>query len=165
MPKSDPSKSAKSVRQMRGEAARLRRRDEVEARAALMAALVRGESHAAIADRHGVDVTTVRRRLRQEFEARPPLATRDHASVQIARLERAVRAFDEALDAGDWRAAAAFPRVVEALDRYHGFVEASGRAEEQRRRLVANDQRQALAAPPGQLTTDDLSATRARDDA
>ena len=150
---SPESNAAPSIRKRRSSAAEKRRRADVEARALILAALARGDSHCEIADRHGVDVTTVRRIVSKALEDRPPLSTRDHAAIQIARLERAVKAFDFALLEGDWRAAAAFPRVVQALDRYHGFVEASGEAEAQLRRLRAPETAPALPPPPPQLTS------------
>lgn len=141
----------RSIRQGRRDAVAKHRRDVIEARAHLMAALASGESHGDIADRFGIDVATLRRRVREELAARPPLPARDHVSVQIMRLEGALRAFAQALARGDWRAAEALPKVVQALDRYHGLAEAAGRAAAQMRRLGALGQAAALAPPPARL--------------
>ena len=116
-----------------------------------MDALVSGRSYADIADMMDLDVTTIRRKLREEFAENPPFAPKDHAAVQIMRLERAVRAFDGALERGDWRAATAFSKVVQMLDRYHGLAGAAAQADAHMRRLGGPNPGVALPAPAKQL--------------
>ncbi len=151
-PAQTPPQSPLSVRKAHLAAAIARRKEIGESRAALLEALARGKSHAQIADMIGVEVSTVRRKVRDSIAARAPLPMRDHAAIQILRLERAVRTLDVASALGDWRAAAALPNVVQALDRYHVLAEAAKRAEGRKRALSARKRQAALAAPSALLT-------------
>ena len=82
--------------------------------------IVAGYSHEQVAARLGVSISTVRREVDRVVAARPCEAPEGFASLQVARLHKALRVVDCALDEGRLSAVGPLMRVVAELDRYHG---------------------------------------------
>ena len=110
----DPSRAADA------EAAREGRRRARETEGAVFEAIRRGAAHADVARAHDLSVAAVRRIVARELRRRAPERDEAYRRTQIARLERTILAINATIEEGDWRAAFALPRLLTALDRYHG---------------------------------------------
>jgi hypothetical protein len=64
-------------------------------------------------------VATVRREIDQALAERPLDTPERFAQVQVARLVKALRLAEAAIELGELKAAATYLRIVAALDRYH----------------------------------------------
>ena len=76
---------------------------------------------------------TVRRVIGQALAKRRLDAPEDYARLQVARLTKALRCADVALEEGDVRAIAPFLKVVRELNLYHGVQVGPLRLAEPRR--------------------------------
>jgi AraC-like DNA-binding protein len=97
-----------------------------EARAArrqvVFEAVAAGWSIEQIADLRKVNPRTVRREMDRALAERRLDAPDRYVHLQVARLTKAVRLADAAIEAGDLKAVGALIKVVRELDRYHGLA-------------------------------------------
>lgn len=83
--------------------------------------LARGWSVEQLAEMRKVRPRTVRREIAAVVAARRLDAPERYLHVQLARLNKALRVADGALDRGNLKAVGPMIRLVAALDRYHGL--------------------------------------------
>jgi hypothetical protein len=108
-----------SARNALRETARERRIAGVRRREALFDMAASGFSIETIAAQFSLTAKTVRRDMARVVEARRPDAAGHFIHLQIARLHKALRATEAALDRGDLRSVGPLVRIVAQLDRYH----------------------------------------------
>jgi len=101
--------------------AKARRAKRVERREAFLDLVASGYSHRQIATAMKVSLATVRREVDKALAEQPLHAPERHASLQVARLSKALLHADFKLAHGDIRAFAPYLKLVTALDRYHGL--------------------------------------------
>lgn len=70
-------------------------------------------------------VASGRREIDQALVARHPEAPKRFAQAQVARLVKALRLAEAAIELGELKAAAAYLRIAAALDRYHELAAGS----------------------------------------
>jgi len=87
--------------------------------------LASGYSLEQIADARKVSVRTIRREIDSVLAARRLDAPERYIHLQVARLNKALRLTDDAIERGDLTAVKALVSVVHSLDRYHGLNQAS----------------------------------------
>lgn len=95
--------------------ARARRRERI------VAALAAGRSIEAIADSEGLTRKRVETLLHDELRRRGVASWSDHARLQILRLEGMAATLAPLAAAGETSAIDRLLRLLERLDRYHGF--------------------------------------------
>jgi AraC-like DNA-binding protein len=145
-----PNEPAPSKREAARRAAQVRH----EARAALrhwsFDALAQGWSVEQIAEMRKVRPRSIRREIAAVTAEKRLDAPARFVHVQVARLNKALRVADGALDRGNLRAVGPMVRVVAALDRYHGLGSAEARRAVAVEALPAHTAPLALshAAPP-----------------
>ncbi len=93
----------------------------IERREACLDLVASGYSHRQIANALRLSLATVRREVDKALAERPLHAPERHASLQVARLTKALCHADFKLAGGDIRAFAPYIKLVAALDRYHGL--------------------------------------------
>ena len=98
-------------------AGKARRARRVERRETYFALLMSGYSVPQIAEATGVSVSAVRRAIKQALADRRLDTGEDYARVQVARLNKALRCADMALEDSDVKAIPHFVKVVAELDR------------------------------------------------
>ena len=98
---------------------RERRVARVRRREALFDMAASGYSIETIAAQFALTPKTVRRDMARVVEARRPDAAEHFIHLQIARLHKALRTSEAALDRGDLRGVGPLVRIVAQLDRYH----------------------------------------------
>ena len=103
-------------------AGKARRARRVERRETYFDLLMSGYSVPQIAEATGVSVSAVRRAVAQALADRRLDTEEDYARLQVARLNKALRCADMALEEGDVKAIPHFVKVVAELDRYHGLA-------------------------------------------
>jgi AraC-like DNA-binding protein len=128
----------KSHREKLRERARERRIDLVRRREALFDMAASGYSTDTIATQFGLTPNAVRRALAKVVAAQRLDAPDHFVQLQVARLHKALRAAEAAVDRNEMRGVAAMVKVVAQLDRYHHAP------------LVALQSPRALAAPSGE---------------
>jgi hypothetical protein len=106
-----------------------------------------GYTYAQIAKMVRTSVATVRREIDRALAERRLDAPERFAQVQVARLAKALRLAEAAVELGELKAVATYLRVVAALDRYHEL--AAGTPPPRR---APKAPPLALAAPPKALT-------------
>jgi DNA-binding transcriptional MerR regulator len=114
----------------------------------ILAALVAGAS----LDEIGVQAKLTRRKteqiLRDELRRRWIAPATEFAKLQISRLEGMILTLTDSVQSGDLKAIDRALKIVDRLDRYHGFTRATRGAEpygeEERQRLL--DKINAIAA-------------------
>ncbi len=134
-------------------AGKARRASVIERRETYFDLLLSGYSVPQIAKAMGVDASGVRRAISRALDERRLDAPEDFARLQVARLMKALRNADHALEDGDREALPQFVSIVKALDRYHGFAEPLPLGGPRRRPTVPR-----LAPPPLALTHVDQAA-------
>jgi hypothetical protein len=87
--------------------------------------LASGYTPEQIAEVRKASVRTIRREIDSAIARRRLDAPERYVHLQVARLTKALRFADAALERGDLKAAQALVQVVAAMDRYHGLSEAS----------------------------------------
>jgi DNA-binding CsgD family transcriptional regulator len=107
-----------------------------------------GYTYAQIAKMVRTSVATVRREIDRALAERRLDAPERFAQLQVARLAKALRLAEAAVELGELKAVATYLRVVAALDRYHEL--AAGTPPPPRRAPEAPPL--ALPAPPKALT-------------
>ena len=80
-----------------------------------------GYSPEQIADVRKVNVRTIRREIAAAIARRQLDAPEQYVHLQVARLTKALRFADAALERGELKAVRSLVQVVSAMDRYHGF--------------------------------------------
>jgi hypothetical protein len=147
--------------QSKREAARRAARKRREARADLrrwsLDALSRGWDAEEIADMRKVSVRTIRREIAAAAAERRLEGAGAYIHAQVARLNKALRVADGALDRGNLKAVGPMVRLVAALDRYHGLGAADARrsaAALEAPRAPATPRALTAAAPPLAISHD-----------
>jgi hypothetical protein len=107
----------------------------------MLAALIDGASVEAIADEENLPAKRVETILREELGRRWVAPVADFAKIQIARLENLCLHAMDRIDSGELAAVDSALKIIDRLDRYHGFNRASPAiepyGEEERERLLA----------------------------
>jgi hypothetical protein len=107
----------------------------------MLAALIGGFSPDAIGAEEDLPVKTVEQALRDELSRRWMAPVADFAKIQIARLESLCLQLMDRVEAGELPAVDRALKIIDRLDRYHGFHRASPALEqygdEHRARLLA----------------------------
>jgi hypothetical protein len=88
--------------------------------------LASGYSPEQIAEVRKVSVRTIRREIDSAVARRRLDAPERYVHLQVARLTKALRFADAALERGDLKAVRALVTVVSAMDRYHGLKHLTG---------------------------------------
>ena len=83
--------------------------------------LASGYSREQIAEARKVSVRTIQREIDSVIAARRLDAPERYVHLQVARLTKALRLADVAIERGDLKAVQALVTVVKSLDRYHGL--------------------------------------------
>jgi hypothetical protein len=117
----------KSKRETARRAARKRREARADLRRWSLEALSRGWDAEEIADMRKVSVRTIRREIAAAATERQLEGAGAYVHAQVARLNKALRVADGALDRGNLKAVGPMVRLVAALDRYHGLGGADAR--------------------------------------
>ena len=86
--------------------------------------LASGYTPEQIAEVRKVSVRTIRREIDSAIARRRLDAPERYVHLQVARLTKALRFADAALERGDLKAVRALVEVVAAMDRYHGLSDA-----------------------------------------
>jgi hypothetical protein len=84
-----------------------------------------GYTYSQIAKKVRTSIATVRREIDQALAERRLEAPKGFAQAQIARLIKALRLAEAAIELGELKAAAAYLRIAAALDRYHELAAGS----------------------------------------
>ena len=84
-----------------------------------------GYTYSQIAKMVRTSVATVRREIDQALAERRLEAPKGFAQAQVARLIKALRLAEAAIELGELKAAAAYLRIAAALDRYHELAAGS----------------------------------------
>ena len=90
--------------------------------------LASGYSPEQIAEVRKVSVRTIRREIDAAVARRRLDAPERYVHLQVARLTKALRFADAALERGDLKAVRALVTVVSAMDRYHGLTAPRGQS-------------------------------------
>ena len=114
--------SVPSARAKKRASAKALREARAARRQVVFEAVAAGWSIEQIADLQKVRPRTVRREMDRALAERRLDAPDRYVHLQVARLTKAVRLADAAIDAGDLKAVNALVKVVRALDRYHGLA-------------------------------------------
>ena len=105
--------------------------------AKIVAALVAGQSVEAIADSEGLTRKRVETLLRDELRRRWVAPAADHARLQIVRLEAMAATLAPTAIAGETAAIDRMLKIIDRLDRYHGFKARPGERRARGRRARA----------------------------
>ncbi len=147
-----------SARQRQRDRVGARRRARADRRQTLFELIVSGHSYAAIALESGVSEKTLRREVDRAIAARPLDAPERFVQLQMARVEKALLAADEAIERGDVRAVSQYLKTLAALDRYHGVAAALAAPEP-----APPAETPSLPAPAPPLALTHLAASEAPD--
>lgn len=120
-PEDDPDVAPPSRAQLRARASD-RRAARAKRRGTMLDLVVSGYPRELIAQRLGVSVATVRREVDRAIDERRLDPADRYVQLQVARLTKAMRAVDDALERGDLKAVDPLLKLVGALDRYHGLT-------------------------------------------
>jgi hypothetical protein len=108
---------------------------------AVLAAMINGSSLTAIAASENLSAKVVERLLRDELRKRWIAPAQDYARLQIARLEAIATQLKEKSRDGELPAIDRLLKVLDRLDRYHGFTKLAGLStssrEDIREKLIA----------------------------
>lgn len=99
-----------------------RKRARVSRGPAVLAAMINGASLEQIAKTEGLSPKRVERLLRDELRKRWIAPAQDYARLQIARLEAIAGQLKEKSKAGELPSIDRLLKVLDRLDRYHGFT-------------------------------------------
>jgi len=118
----------------------VRKRTRVSRGPAVLAAMISGVNLTEIAKSEDLSPTRVERLLRDELHKRWIAPAQDYARLQIARLEAIAVLLKEKAKEGDLPTIDRLLKVLDRLDRYHGFTKLaalSASREDVRARLIA----------------------------
>jgi len=110
-----------STRQQLRDKARARRAQRAQRREDMLEDVVSGAERGLIAAKYQVSLKTVYREVNRALDQRRLDAPDRYVRLQVERLTRAVQSIDRAIMEGDIDAAALLIKVIDKLDRYHGF--------------------------------------------
>ena len=99
---------------------RLNALDRARRRERIFFGLRLGSSTAEIAREEGLTVRRVRQIVSDALQERPVDTARDHALLQLARLEPAIKLMAGEMAQGDIRAVSPYLELLDQLDRYQG---------------------------------------------
>jgi hypothetical protein len=119
----------------------------------IFARLREGASYDQIASEEGLTLRRVRQIVADRLEERPVDSETEHARLQLARLEPALKAAAEAIGAGDVRAVPAYLRVLERIDHYARTAVVNQKYDDEARQKLLDKLNQA-AANLGYLPTE-----------
>ncbi len=111
-----------SAREERRELARFRRETRLQRRREMFAAVVAGHAYEEVAATFGVHIATVRREVDLALAARAPDSADRYVALQLARIQKALRLVDGAMEEGDLAAIPALAMLCNQFDRYHGVA-------------------------------------------
>jgi len=103
-------------------AAQQRRAEKVARREMILDLVVSGYEREAIAQKFSIGLSTVRREVERALDQRRPDSHERYIRLQTARLTKALRAADDAIEQGDLKAIDPLVKVIGALDRYQGLA-------------------------------------------
>ena len=112
-----PVSNRRSVREKQ----RQRREARNERREAVLDLIVAGYRYEQVAERCGMSVRTLKREIDRILAKREHELPQRYLSVQLARLDKAMRVVDQAMDQADLRAVPALLQLQAQYDRYEGF--------------------------------------------
>ncbi len=98
---------------------RARREERIARRERFFELMMSGHTYAQIARMARTSVATVRRNVDRALAERRPDAPERYARMQVARLQKAMKLAEAAIELGELKAVGIYLRVVAALDRYH----------------------------------------------
>ncbi len=104
------------------EPSRVRKPAPVKRGPRILAALVTGASVDEVATAEGLRPKRVEKLLRDELRRRWIAPAQDYARLQIARLETMCAKLNDKATEGDLAAIDRILRILDRLDRYHGFT-------------------------------------------
>jgi hypothetical protein len=110
-----------SARQQQRAKSRARRFERAQRREDMLEDVVSGVERSVIANRHGVSLKTVYREVSRALDQRRLEAPDHYVRLQVERLTRALQTVDRALDEGHLDAVNHLIKLIDKLDRYHGF--------------------------------------------
>jgi len=123
----------------------------------MLAALLGGVSPETIGDEENLPTRTVERTLREELGRRWAPTVAEYAKIQIARLESYCLQLMDQVEVGEIAAVDRALKIIDRLDRYHGFHRANPAiepyGEEHRAKLLAK-----LNAVAANLAADDVES-------
>lgn len=164
----DPQSSPPAAAGVRARV-RARREDRIARRERFFGLMMMGHTYAQIARMAQTSAATVRREIDRALAERRPDAPERFARVQIARLQKALKLAEAAIELGELKGIAIYLRVVAALDRYHELAAApppSRRAKAPPPALPAPLKALTFAAPPAAADeAEDAAATDTGDEA
>ncbi len=99
-----------------------RRAELAKRREDMLDDVVRGCNYAVIAEKHDISVRTVRREVDRALDHRQLDRPDRYVRLQVERLTNALKTVDNALLHGDYLAVDPLLKLIEKLDRYHGFA-------------------------------------------
>jgi hypothetical protein len=102
--------------------AQKRRMDKIARRELILDLLVSGYERETIARKLGIALSTVRRDIERALDQRRSDSHERYIRLQTARLTKALRAADDAIETGDLKAIEPLLKVIGALDRYQGLA-------------------------------------------
>jgi len=118
-----------------------RKRARVSPGPAVLAAVINGVSLAEIAETHNIPLKRIEKALRDELHKRWIAPAQDYARLQIARLEVIATQLKENTTDGNLPTIDRLLKVMDRLDRYHGFTKlgalANASREDVRQKLLA----------------------------
>ena len=117
---------AKSGRARERAAAKARKNAKLAWSQSSFELLASGFSAEQIAEAREVSVRTIRREIDSAVARRKLDAPERYVHLQVARLTKALRYADAALERGDLKAVRALVTLVTAMDRYHGLRPSAG---------------------------------------
>jgi hypothetical protein len=119
----DPGKTPKAAtRAKERAAAQQRRAEKVARREMILDLVVSGYEREAIAQKLGIGLSTVRREVERALDQRRPDSHARYIRLQTARLTKALRAADDAIERGELKAIDPLVKLIGALDRYQGLA-------------------------------------------
>ncbi len=128
---------------------RARRENRLERRERCFSLMMSGYTLSQIAKMVQASSATVRREIDRALAERRLDAPERFARVQVARLMKALRLAEAAVELGEMKAVATYLRVVAALDRYHELAAGPPpRAPAEARPLALPTPRKALTFAP-----------------
>jgi len=156
-----PEENPVSSREQDRRRAKTRREVKASLRRLSFEAVAQGWSVEEIAELRKVSARTVRREIDAELARRRLDVPARYVHFQVARLTKALRLADAALDRGHLAAINPMVRVVAALDRYHGLGPAYARELLFRPAAAALALPQAAAPMEGLATAQGVLAAKA----
>ena len=109
------------ARQQQRDKSRARRIERKQRREDMLDDVVSGAERGFIAAKYKVSLKTVYREVNRALDQRRLDAPDRYVRLQVERLTRALQSIDRAIMDGDIDAAALLIKVIDKLDRYHGF--------------------------------------------